>query len=164
MKPRTDTWVGDERLTRAIIGAFYYVYNRLGPGSREAIYMAALERVLIRRGFRVGREVVVPIHFDHEIIGYQRADMIVEDRIVVEGKVFDGLQKIDASQLFSYLRATTLENGLLFYFGNKPQFFRIVCENQRKSLANPQNVVVSAKSASTEPSNRPSLTEPRSSE
>jgi GxxExxY protein len=164
MKTQPRDWVGDERLTHAIIAAFYYVYNRLGPGFLESIYLAALERVLIRRGFKVAREVLIPIHFDNEIIGYQRADMVVNDCVVVEGKATDALVKRDHVQLFGYLKATIFEIGLLLHFGPRAQFFRLACSNDRKQLADPRNPVVSAQSASRKPSNRPGITEPQPSE
>ena len=51
----------DERLTHSVIGAFYDVYNALGFGFLEQVYMSALERELRARGHAVGREVYVPV-------------------------------------------------------------------------------------------------------
>jgi GxxExxY protein len=139
MKPQKAEWFAEEKLTHAIIGAFYYVYNRLGYGFIESVYMAGLERVLIRRGFRVAREVLVPIHLDYEIIHWQRLDMVVEDKVLVEGKVGDGLRRESGPKLLNYLHATTFEIGLLFHFAPKPQFFRLACKNSTKQLANQSN-------------------------
>jgi GxxExxY protein len=65
---RVDTkyrgWFPHEELTGAIIGAFYHVYNRLQYGFLESIYAAALARVLVRRGHKIGREVRVPVTLD----------------------------------------------------------------------------------------------------
>jgi GxxExxY protein len=137
MKPRNGNWIGDERLTHGIISAFYYVYNQLGPGFLESVYMAALERVLIRRGFRVAREVLIAIHLDNEIIAYRRADMLVNDAVIVEGKACEALRKRDYVQLFGYLKATIIETGLLLHFGPQARFYRLVCANATKRLANP---------------------------
>src|SRR4051812_5253652 len=101
--------LGQEELTRAIIGAFYYVYNRLGSGFLESVYANALERVLTRRGMRVAREILVPIHFDGEIIAYQRLDMLVNDAVIVELKASEVLQRNALPQLYNYLSATRIE-------------------------------------------------------
>jgi len=124
-------------LTRIIIGAFYYVYNRLGYGFLESVYMAALARVLEKRGLRVAREVLVPVHFEGEIIAYQRLDMVVEDKIIIEGKAGQRLPAIAWDLLLHYLSATTLEVGLLLYFGPRPRVMRRDIQNSTKRLLNP---------------------------
>ena len=53
----------EERLTRSVIGAFFEVYNTLGFGFLEHIYVMALERELVERGHRVAREVSVQVHY-----------------------------------------------------------------------------------------------------
>lgn len=139
MTTRDAAWFAEEDLTRAIIGAFYYVYNQLGFGFVESVYAAALERLLIRRGFRVAREVVVPIYFEHEIVAHQRLDFIVEDRVVLELKAGEALSRHAAPQLFNYLRATNLEIGFVFHFGKEPRFYRVACNNSTKALGNRSN-------------------------
>lgn len=124
----------DAALTESIIGACYYVHSRLGFGFLESVYSAALERVLIRRGLRVAREVLVPIHFEHEIISYQRLDMLVEDRVIAEVKTGERLHEAAPRQLYNYLRATNLEIGLLLHFGRRATVRRIDYENTRKKL------------------------------
>src|ERR1700750_1063911 len=71
-----------ESLIREIIGGFFEVYNRLGYGFREHIYSLALERELARRGLHVAREVQVPIYYRGEFLANERADLLVEDRVV----------------------------------------------------------------------------------
>lgn len=61
-----------EKLTHSVIGAFYEVYNRLGFGFFEQIYMNALERELRARGHQVAREVWVTVYYKGEPIGKQR--------------------------------------------------------------------------------------------
>ncbi|MDE3151912.1 MAG: GxxExxY protein [Gemmatimonadota bacterium] len=115
--------------TRAIIGAFYVVYNALGYGFLESLYMAALERELRECGHRVGREVYVPVMFRGAELGRQRLDMLVDEKVVVEAKATEILHPNASRQLFAYLRATRLEVGLLLHFGPKPRFHRVVCLN-----------------------------------
>ena len=75
-----------EDLTRSVIGAFYEVYNVLGFGSLEHIYIPALEHELRARGHRIAREVWVTVFFKGMVMGKQRLDMVVDEKLVVEVK------------------------------------------------------------------------------
>src|SRR3954471_19243502 len=86
-------------LTRAIIGAFFEVFRILGYGFSEHVYAAVLEKELTRRGFRVQREVSVPVYYRGEIAAWQRLDMLVEGLVVIEIKTGEKLPSIAASQL-----------------------------------------------------------------
>jgi len=118
-----------ERLTGSVIGAFFEVYNALGHGFLEHIYKAALERELAARGHRVTREVSVTVFYKGEELAKQRLDMIVDNRLIVEVKCGNERPEVGSAQLFSYLRATNLEIGLLLNFGRKASFNRVVCLN-----------------------------------
>ena len=120
----------EERLTHSAIGAFFDVYNTLGYGFLESVYTMALERELIARGHRVGREVWVVVRYKGSELCKQRVDMIVDDRLVIETKAMLDLPKAASRQVYNYLRATNLEVGLLFHFGLEPEFFRLVCRNE----------------------------------
>jgi len=76
----------EERLTESVIGAFFEVYNTLGFGFLEHIYVMALERELIERRHRVSREVAVQVFYKGHVLGQQRLDMIVDGKLVVETK------------------------------------------------------------------------------
>jgi GxxExxY protein len=114
-------------LTRSIIGAFYEVYNTLGHGFLEHIYVMALERELRERGHHVAREVAVRVRYKGVELGAQRMDMVVDEKVLVEAKSTEVLPKIAARQVYNYLRATRLEVGLLLHFGPEPAFHRIFC-------------------------------------
>ena len=114
------------KLTASVIGGFYAVYNSLGFGFLERVYMAALERELRARGHAIGREVWVPVHYKGEVISRQRLDMIVDERVVVEAKSTHELHKSAPRQVYNYLRATRLQVGLLLHFGPEPAFYRLV--------------------------------------
>ena len=77
MNDSDDAWLLEERLTHSIIGAFFQVYNRLGFGFLESVYVQAIERELRARGLRVGREVAVRIYYDGVELCQYRIDMVV---------------------------------------------------------------------------------------
>ena len=116
----------EEALTRSIIGAFFEVYNALGFGFLESLYAAALERELIAHGHEVAREFAVEVFYKGESIGWQRLDLVVDGRLVVEIKSTRLLPTAATRQLYNYLHATRMEVGLLLHFGPEPQFFRVV--------------------------------------
>jgi GxxExxY protein len=118
-----------EPLTYSIIGAFFEVYEALGFGFLEQVYVESLSRALTTRGHRVGREVSVPVFFRGEQVARHRLDMIVDNKVVVEAKSTEILHQGAVHQVTSYLRSTNLEVGLLLHFGPRPRFFRVVCSN-----------------------------------
>ena len=122
-------WFPHEELTGDIIGAFFYVYNRLQFGFLESVYTTALARVLVRRGHQVRREVRVPIKFDGETIGYHRVDMIVDDKVIVETKTALRFHPSSIAQLLNYLRVTDFEVGLVLHFGPRAKYRRVACRN-----------------------------------
>ena len=113
-----------EKLTYQVIGAFFEVYNTLGLGFLEHVYMNALELELTWRGHRVDREVFVTVTYKGFEVGRQRLDMVVDDVLLIEGKSSYKLPERATRQLYNYLRATTLDVALLLHFGPDPQFFR----------------------------------------
>lgn len=124
-------------LSRSIIGAFYEVYNVLGAGFLEHLYVRAVERELLRRDHSVAREVSAPVIYKGELLGVQRLDMVIDGKIVIEVKSTAQLHRNAARQLYNYLRATNLELGLLLYFGPKPAFFRVISTNNRNLPPHP---------------------------
>jgi GxxExxY protein len=120
----------EEALTQSVIGAFYEVYNALGFGFLEHLYVMALERELRERGHTVSREVSVPVSYKGELLGTQRIDMIIDGKLLVETKSTLQLSPIAERQLYNYLRATNLEVGLLLHFGSQPRFYRQIKKNK----------------------------------
>ena len=115
----------DDVTTRRVIGAFYEVYNTLGYGFLEAVYARALERELRARGLAVAREVLIEVRYKAEVVGLFRADMVVEERVVLELKASSALAPADRAQLVNYLRGSGLEVGLLLHFGPEPEVRRV---------------------------------------
>ena len=121
----------EERLTHSAIGAFFEVYNTLGYGFLEHLYVRAMEEELRARGHRVAREVGVRVQYKEITLGIQRLDLVVDDTLVIEAKASSELHKAASRQLYNYLRATNLKVGLLLHFGPRPNFYRIICPTKR---------------------------------
>lgn len=116
----------EAKLTGEIIGAFYDVYNQLGYGFLESLYVAAMAIMLTERGFRIRREEAFEVLFHGQRIGSYRADLIVEDRVVLEIKAGAAIPPGSKAQLTNYLRITRIEVGLILFFGPEAVFKRVV--------------------------------------
>jgi GxxExxY protein len=125
----TDTLIAEE-LTGAVIGAFFEVYNILEYGFLENVYMTAMERELTKRGHSVERERPITVFYKGEELCSYRIDMLVDETLVIETKSTEHLHPTATRQLYSYLKATEFEVGLLLHFGVKPKFYRQVCSNK----------------------------------
>ncbi len=121
-----------QHLTEQILAAFYEVYNTLGMGFLEKVYENALLQELRTRGLRVEPQVPIPVHYKNVIVGMYYADLVVEDKIIIEIKAVETLHPSHEAQLLNYLRATDKEVGLLLNFGPRPKFIRRVWSNRRK--------------------------------
>jgi GxxExxY protein len=121
-----------EELTEKIIGVFYIVYNELGHGFLESVYHKALVLALRQAGLRAEIEVPVPVFFRGQQVGDFSADVVVEDKVLLELKAVRELEPAHEAQLLNYLRGTPIEVGLLMNFGPKPRFRRLVFANDRK--------------------------------
>lgn len=122
----------EEELTEAVIGVFYDVYNSLGYGFLEHVYMLAMERVLAQRGHSVAREYPAPVYLKGEVLCTYRIDMVVDEKVIVEIKSTEQLHSSATRQLRNYLKATEIEVGLLFHFGPEAKYYRQVLSNQNK--------------------------------
>jgi len=126
-----------EDLTRMIIGSFFEVYNELGHGFLESIYKRAFAIALEDRGLQVEREYGLTAHFRGRIVGEFRADLVVNQLIMLELKAVRCLEPAHEAQVLNYLRAGILEIGLLINFGAKPQVRRLAFSNVRKATITP---------------------------
>ncbi len=104
-------------LTRAISGAAIEVHKRLGPGLLESAYRVCLAHELQKRGYEVQEEKSVPVIYDDVTLdcGF-RADLLVNDLIVVELKAKSAIHAVDKAQTLSHLRLLGLRFGLLINF------------------------------------------------
>jgi len=119
-------------LTEKLIGVFYEVYNELGYGFLESVYQKAYTMVLAEQGIPFEQQPAMCVRFRGVEIGEFRADLIVESLVILEFKAARMIENSHERQLYNYLRATDLEVGLLFNFGPRPVFRRLILENDRK--------------------------------
>ncbi|WP_297527130.1 GxxExxY protein [Thiohalobacter sp.] len=118
----------EEDLTYGIRGAAYEVYRQLGAGFLEKVYERALLRELRLRGYRAEAQVALKIEYKGERVGEYLADLVVEDRIILELKAQPALSPAHTSQLLNYLRASGKQVGLLLNFCYpKVTIKRVVC-------------------------------------
>lgn len=108
---------------------FFAVYNELGPGFLESVYVESLAIALFQAGLTVEREKPITVRFRGQVVGKFRADLIVGEVVLVEAKACRKLNAIHEAQILNYLRATSLEVGLLVNFGSRPQFRRLLFDN-----------------------------------
>lgn len=126
-------------LTDIILKCFYDVYNELGNGFLEAVYQNALGMLLQENGLTIRMQHDLPVFFRGKHVGNYAADIIVDDKVILELKACRCLEPTHEAQLLHYLRATEIEVGLLLNFGNKPEFKRLVFDNRRKKpFSNPE--------------------------
>src|SRR5688572_31743463 len=123
-----------EEITEKIIQAFNKVYNTLGYGFLEKVYLNAMFIELTSVGFKAVKEKKIIVYYLGNIVGDYNADLIVEDVIAVELKTNECLAIENENQLVNYLKATNIEVGLLLNFGKKPQVKRKIFDNDRKPM------------------------------
>ena len=124
-------------LTDVILKTYYEVYNELGYGFLERVYQNALYIELKNKGLEVVPQKKIKVYYRGNVVGDYYADLIVEDRIILELKAVEYIVEQFENQLLNYLRGTDCEVGLLLNFGKKPEFRRKIFENKRKINKNP---------------------------
>ena len=119
-------------LTAAIISIFYKVYNILGYGFLEKVYENAMMYEFKKAGISAASQSPIAVKYEKEIIGEYFADILVDDKVIVEIKAAKRLAPDHKAQLLNYLKATDKEVGLLLNFGPKPEISRKVFDNNKK--------------------------------
>ena len=107
-----------EELARQTIDCGFRIHKQLGPGLLESVYEAILAAALVKTGLRVERQRPIPIVFDGIVIADAcRADIVVEDALIVEVKSLERLAPVHLKQLLTYVRLMEQPVGLLMNFG-----------------------------------------------
>ncbi len=119
-------------LTSEIIKRFYVVYNVLGYGFLEKVYEKALKFELEKAGLVVERQKPINVYYETELVGEYFADLLVENKVIIELKASESICEEHENQLINYLKATEIEVGLLLNFGKKPEIKRKVFSNINK--------------------------------
>jgi GxxExxY protein len=131
-------------ITSDISNAFYKVYNALGYGFLEKVYKNALAQELTNRGHSVKQQFSIQVYYESKVVGDYFADIIVNDKIILELKTSEIIAKEHEAQLINYLKATRMEIGLLLNFGKTPQFRRKIYTSQKVIQKNPRQSALSA--------------------
>ncbi len=122
----------NKNLTEKIIKIFYKAYNNLGYGFLEKVYENAMMIEFKRIGIPVVSQSAIKVVSESEVVGEYFADILVDNKVIVEIKAAKSLAVENEAQLLNYLKATDIEVGLLLNFGPKPDFKRKVFDNIRK--------------------------------
>ena len=121
-----------QELTEKIIEIFYRVYNKLGYGFLEKVYENAMMIEFRKEGIHAVSQFAIKVFYENQIIGEYYADLLVDDKVIVEIKAAKWLAEENEAQLLNYLKATDIEVGLLLNFGPKPEIKRKAFDNTRK--------------------------------
>ncbi len=109
----------ENEISYKIRGCIFAVYNALGPGLLESVYEAALSYELAKTGLNVKAQVPIPaLYRDIKLeLGF-RADMIVEDKVIIEVKSVENIAEVHHKQVITYLKLTGLKLGILVNFNS----------------------------------------------
>jgi len=100
-------------ITYAIRGAVFEVNRILGHGFLEKVYENSLLIELRERGLKAEKQVPIKVSYKDNIVGEFFADILVEDKVIIELKAVEKIEKIHQAQLLNYLKATGIKIGLL---------------------------------------------------
>jgi len=121
-----------EDLTKKIIKCFYSVYDELGYGFLETVYAKALLLELVDSELTAEEQKDIKVYFKNNSVGNFKADIVVDNKVIIEVKAVKTLLPIHEVQVVNYLKATGIEVGLLVNFGEKLEFKRKVMSNNEK--------------------------------
>jgi GxxExxY protein len=109
----------ENEISKVIVNSCYHIHTKLGPGLFESVYEQILEFELIKEGLFIQRQQAIPVVWKGQKLdqGF-RADLIVENKVIVEIKSIEAIAPVHQKQLLTYLRLTNLKLGLLVNFNN----------------------------------------------
>ncbi|MEA3420557.1 MAG: GxxExxY protein [Acidobacteriota bacterium] len=109
----------ENEIVKIVVDASIKVHRALGPGLLESVYEIVLVHELAMRGLKVERQVPIPIEYNG--LKFQegfRADIVVEEKIILELKSVENIQPVHKKQLLTYLKLADMRLGLLINFGS----------------------------------------------
>ncbi len=107
----------ENEISYKIRGILFEIHKKIGPGLLESVYEEILYTEILSLGMKVKRQVEVPIFWkEKKLIKAFRADLIVEDKVIIELKSVKSLDKVHYKQLATYVKLTSLKLGLLINF------------------------------------------------
>lgn len=108
----------ENEIAKIIVDAAFHIHKTLGPGLLEHVYLVVLAYELSQRGLNVVTEQPMPIVYNGiEMDVSYRADLVVEDKVIVELKSVEAIKPVHKKQLLTYLRVSDKRLGLLINFG-----------------------------------------------
>ena len=108
----------ENEIATIVVDAAYKIHKRFGPGLLESAYGAVLLYELTKRGLRVLPECPIPLHYEGiEIEIAYKADLMVEDKVIIELKSVEKMAPVHYKQLLTYLKLADKRLGLLINFG-----------------------------------------------
>ena len=113
-----------KELKEKLIKCFYNVYNELGSGFLESVYEKSLMVEFESIGIKSEYQRSLNIYYKNRLVGEFRADIVVENKIIIEIKAVNKLMPVHEAQLLNYLKATALRVGFLLNFGDRLEFKR----------------------------------------
>ena len=120
----------ENELAQIVVDTAFHIHKNTGPGLLESVYETILYYELRKRGLDVTRQKSIPIVYqEYEFEEGYRADLVVENKLIIELKSVENLEKVHKKQLLTYLRLADKRLGLLINFGAalfKDGVFRIV--------------------------------------
>jgi GxxExxY protein len=108
----------ENEIARQVVDAAYKIHVQFGPGLLESAYEAMLAHELRKRGLQVTQQQPIPVVYEgvRLEVGY-RADLVVEDKVIVELKSVEQVAPVHKKQLLTYLKVADKRLGLLINFG-----------------------------------------------
>ena len=125
-KPEQRKELLEQELTARILKAFYKTYNILGYGFLESVYKKALAIELRSMGLGVELEVARTVTYLEQPVGLYKIDLLVEGKVALELKATEVLSPTDKRQLLNFLKASSIDVGLLLHYGPEPKFYRFI--------------------------------------
>lgn len=112
--------MNENEIAKIVVNTCYNIHVELGPGLLESVYEEILYFELTSKGLKVERQKAIPMFWkDLKMdIGF-RADLVVEDKVIIELKSVENLAPVHPKQLLTYLKITGLKLGLLINFNEK---------------------------------------------
>jgi iron complex transport system substrate-binding protein len=106
-------------ISAEVVNCCVKIHSDLGPGLFESVYEALLYKMLTQKGYHVERQVPVPVRYGGIVLdeGF-KADLIVNQTLILELKAVETLAKVHHRQLHTYLKLTGIPLGLLLNFGS----------------------------------------------
>ena len=110
-----------KELSYKIIELALEVHNELGCGFLEKVYENALMVLLDREGIPARQQAQADVYFQNKVVGQYFADILVDNKIILELKTVNTISDVHSAQVLNYLRATGIKLGLILNFA-KPRF------------------------------------------